>query len=434
MLEAGPRTTDGRRLLIYAVVGSTFYRLLYGLLVDSPTRALDARTYESVAAGFAHFGFLSPDVPYLPYYPGGFPAVVGVLYSVFGVHPRLVIWFQVLLIAAATWSAWHFIAREIGRRVANVVAVMLALSPALTAITSLLAYEPLLAATLAFSLDAVSRAIRTESRGRLAWSTAAGLALGLGVVAQAKVLPVALVIAIWALARTRNLVPVVAFALATAVVPVAYGLRTQHVDGRFNFASTNLGGNMVIGFHDGASGGWAATPDAGTSCQPNHYVRHWPGDSAFRSEHHLQKCATDWISRHWSRLPILEAKKVLYFFSPTIGPPERVELLRDFDYRRALPNSIRSASWFTKFDTVSRGVWTVALILVLLLGFLLVVPLARSAALVCALTVLSFLPATLVTFGDFRYRIPLEPFCFTFQAVVLLVAYDWLRRRRAARG
>src|SRR5690242_871524 len=130
----GERAERLQAVVLTVIVAAAVFRLVYGQYVISPLTAPDSQTYDAAGRAFAH-GLLH-HIPRVPYYPAGYPIFVGAVYALFGTSPAAVVVVQVLLLAAATYVAFLTLSREFGSAVGSGTAVLMSLSPALTAIAT----------------------------------------------------------------------------------------------------------------------------------------------------------------------------------------------------------------------------------------------------------------------------------------------------------
>jgi hypothetical protein len=246
----------------------------------------------------------------------------------------------------------------------------------------------------------------------------AGLLIGLGIPVQPKVVLVAAVFVAWLAVRARRAAPAVAALLAITVAPMAYAVRTERADGRLAL-STNLGHNMLIGFHDDAKGGYGL-PDA--ACETH-------GDP-FEDDTTERGCALRWAADHVIQLPELEARKVFYFWSPAVGPPENYGGFEGgLDARNHLSSSVRGARWFERADSAVRSALTLVWLALTVGGLAYLLPRRFEFAALSAAVIGAVLLVSLVTFGDSRYRLPVAAFYVPLQVAALLAMASVAARR-----
>ncbi len=252
----------GRRDALYVgvIVLTAFgIRLAWALLVR-PHVALvnDAGYYdffgESIARGD---GYVRPDGSPTAFWPVGYPAVLGVLYAVFG-HSLLAAKLLNVLLDSATAGLVYLLARHwLGQRASAAAGTIYALLPGAIGFTSLTLSEPLFTFLFVLALVVLSR-MRPDSGvfpGALLFGGVAAAAVYTR--GQGLVLPVAAFG--WLLAvgfGPRRALGYAGVAVAVVVLlAVPWSVRNSVRLGEPLFLSTNLGLNVWTGHHAGADGG-----------------------------------------------------------------------------------------------------------------------------------------------------------------------------------
>jgi 4-amino-4-deoxy-L-arabinose transferase-like glycosyltransferase len=414
----GLESKDRAVLLALAVLGFAG-RATYGLLSnDATTRYPDASIYHRIAEDFLRLGIGSPDVTNVPFFPGGYPALLSGAYWLVGVRPWVIVLIQALLVGTAIYASGWFVARLIGRRVALGSATLMTISPALTAVVASLMYESALFSAITLGFAVGLRASDAVGARAVVLAATAGLLIGLGIPIQPKVLLVAAVFVAWLALRARRAAPALAALLAITVAPMAYAVRTERSDGRLAL-STNLGRNMLIGFHDEAKGGYGVATGA---CD-------WRADP-FEDDTAERRCALRWAAHHVVQLPELEVRKVFYFWSPVVGQAENWGGFEEgLDARNHMPSSIRDAGWFEPADSAVRSGLALVWLALTVGGLAYLWPRRREFAALAAAVVGAVLLVSLVTFGDSRYRLPVAAFYVPLQVTALLAMVSGAARR-----
>ncbi len=246
-----PPKLPARRLLVLFAFALAV-RVLYQLeMAGNPLLSIPfggAAFYHAWGVDVAH-GQASSEVLYhAPLYP----QFLGAVFRVFGDDVGVVRAIQAVLGALACVFVATFAAAFFSRRVGLWAGVLLAVFPQALLFESVLKKTSLglFLTALVFALVA-----RTKRRPTVVNALATGLALGLAGALRENVLVLVPVFAAylwWSGAGAKK--RVLAFALASVVPLAAMGVRNELVAGEFVFGTTNLGANLYIGNHAGASG------------------------------------------------------------------------------------------------------------------------------------------------------------------------------------
>ena len=218
----------------------------------------DSRAYLDWAHQIAAGDWLGRDVFYqAPLYP----YLLGALEALFGPSLWAVRIAQSLLgslsCAALTWSGGRFFSRRIG----ILAGLALALYPPALWFDGLIQKATLDASLLALLTCAFAE---LADRDRPIVALAAGALLGLLALSRENALVLAPVVALFApttgppRSPARRALALGALALGLALPLVPVGLRNQSLGGRFLLTTYNLGPNLWIGNHPGASGRYEA--------------------------------------------------------------------------------------------------------------------------------------------------------------------------------
>lgn len=379
------------KVLIALAVLSTVARIAYSFHVD-PLSGPDSMTYWDAAETIRAHGIFYDQIPGIPYWPLGYPAVV----ALFGTTGTVIL--QAALVGVTGWLI-YLVARPLGEGSGFVAGVLVTLNPALSAASARLMYEPL----LAFLLVA---AIVTRDRPYVATSF-----IGLASVIQPKCLLVGVAFLIWlAWQHRKGLLLAIATLLALPAALLVLNLVNYGAVG----LSANLGATMVIGFNDHADGTYNSLgPTTVKDCDLS-------GES-FARDKALVKCSIGWALSHPTRLPKLEAMKAVAFFSPYVGPTTaRSTWYSELDWRNVYPAWITEDETFKSVDEVASNIWIVLLVGLLVAGAVMAYRESPSFAVLLLVPVVAFLLVHLTTIGDARFRLPVIPFTIIFQAVALV--------------
>jgi len=226
----------------------------------------DGSFYDVVAARIAHgagYTWLWPDgaVTYAAHYPVGYPALLGVVYALFGATPTAAMGFNALLGALSALAA-HTVMFWSGGRVRGLVAgLLIALHPGLVFYTPALMTEGVAAELLVIALFLTCAAAR--GRRAAGFLGLLGVCMGVLVLVRPQLLLMAPLFGFFSLGATqtrwgaRAVRAGVVSALAVAVCLPWTARNCARMD-RCVFVSANGGWNLLIGSAPEANGGWIA--------------------------------------------------------------------------------------------------------------------------------------------------------------------------------
>ena len=236
-----------------ALAAGIIIRLLWIALIPN-TPVSDQEVYQAGATSLAagegfNFGNGDPN----GFWPVGYSALLAPAYALFG--PSLTVaYFVNLLFAIGLIIAVYALGRRVvGPTVGAVAAWTMALYPTMIAYTTIVAsenvYLPILTAFVIATLAMYG------ARRSWAWTIAAGLLLGIGILVRppALALPAVALVAGWALGRSWQQI-VLRTAVCTTLglaVCVPWGLRNQSTFGVFKLSAFNGGPVLWFGNHDG---------------------------------------------------------------------------------------------------------------------------------------------------------------------------------------
>ena len=282
-----------------------------------PERPLfsDERDYDRLARSLASTGRYEEGGRPTADRPIGYPAAVAAIYRVAGERPGAVRLFQAFLDGATVFLLFLLLRRQ-GRRAALSAAVLWAAFPPAILYTRLVRPETAAAFLLVASAVALSR------EPSLSWVRRAFLGVLLGITVLVKtefilVLPLIPFVLEGRSLRWRRAAVILAGA---AVVMAPWLVRNAVVVGAPTL-STGIGGNLLLGNHPGATGGYAVNvPD---SMRPREVGEAAASAEAFRS-------AAGYIAenpgrfivgipRKWAFLLMSETELVVTAFHPAPG-------------------------------------------------------------------------------------------------------------------
>jgi hypothetical protein len=287
----------------------------------------DGEYYHVVAGRIARglgYTWSWPDgaVTYAAHYPVGYPAILGLLYAVFGARPVLAMALNALAGTCIVWSIHRIASRIVGRFAALAAAGLAALHP------TFLFYTPAMMTELvsaALCIGALALAMGHPRSSLAYWSTLGAIAGTIGVATLVR--PQQLLFAPFlgflcvmqaeaarpaALANQRRrpwAKAIVAGALVTSVsigVCLPWTVRNCNRMGQCVFVSANAGWNLLIGTSPKGGGAWVSVDAIGVPPACRLVFAEAAKDSCFG------RTARETIARHpvaWLRLVPAKLKK-----------------------------------------------------------------------------------------------------------------------------
>jgi 4-amino-4-deoxy-L-arabinose transferase-like glycosyltransferase len=235
--------------------------------------AADGFYYDTIARRIAHgegYTWLWPDgaVTYAAHYPIGYPALLGLVYAVFGASPTAAMLANACLGAAGALAAHRLVLRATTARRAMLAALVVALHPALLPYTAAIMTEGVTSAVLviAASLAAAAKdpgggrdpaSAQTNDREGWPWRAALGVALGGATLIRPQSLLMApLFGALSARGRKGRVVAAAATTLLALASCAPWTIRNCVRMQRCALVSVNGGWNLLIGV-ESTTGAWS---------------------------------------------------------------------------------------------------------------------------------------------------------------------------------
>jgi 4-amino-4-deoxy-L-arabinose transferase-like glycosyltransferase len=392
-----------------ALVLRAAWVLVYGRTEPMDSGVNDATFYQFAAASLAQGdGYQGLEFEPTAGWPPGFPFAVSLLYRVFGNHVGLGLALNVALGTATAVLLYMVVDRSFGRREARVAGVLFAILPGPLYMTGLFLSETAFIFVLVGFLALV---VLVPERG---WKPALlGVALGLAALTRGEgFLMVAIPLAAWwgTLPRAAWLrrAAVVVGIMALTVAP--WTVRNAVQLDAFVPVSNNANWTLASGHGPNANGGEVQTPpDWGT------------GDTESEGARDIRRKAIDWALAH----PLKELGLI----------PRRLMALNQ--------GSGGSIGWL---NAGSRSQWQLGTSSILVFGpladacgfFLLFATLASLIALgprrlwrthpalrgILAYLALCLVNYGVVYYGQWRYRLPMEPFMILLATPLLVQVWD----------
>ena len=399
-------------------------RIAYVTYLGDDIGGPDGDTYDQGGWDLATGGWLSDDVTGLPYWPPGYPILVGVHYALGGRHPYLVKLTQIVVIALATWLAFRIAERLSAGPVSLLVGVGMSISLVWLGLAHPLMYETWQALLL---LVAIWCLLRAAPGWHPLSYVGAGAALGTAAVFQDKFLTLVVVLVGWILwveKPWRRKLMAGLIVVSVAAVPIAgFALRNEAVYGTTIVLATNHGINVAIGTGPSATGGYVAAPELPETCRS---VVH--GRSRAAQDRALTTCSLRAIATEPIRFISLVPAKLARLWSPFTGPRfESVNWSHPFDPWRLLPEPLASSA----FVVAIYALWGATGASLFVLGVLWWWRrIDRPSLALLLLPIVWLMVVHVVTFGDPRFRIPVLPLIWIFQAGGIWQAIEYAKSRR----
>lgn len=418
---ASPGARDAIAIGALALALRVFWVLVYGRTTPAGN---DTLFYQVASASLSHgdgFRALQGDVT--AHWPPGFPFLVSLGYRVFGVHPHLGLWINVVLSTATAILLYLVARRMLGRPAALVAGTAFALLPGSVLFTGLFLSET----TFIFMLVGfLALAVFLPDRR---WTPVVlGVAVGLAALTKGEgLLLLVIPIAMWSGLHARGEVvrrsAVLVAVAALTIVP--WTIRNVVVMDSFIPVSTNASTTLWSGHNPKANGGPVYAPPELLDRIPKTLP---PKQAEVEEAGLLRREAVDWAVHNPHKELGLIPRKLVALNSGTSGA---IDTWFNAGRERQLPTSSRilygilsdAAGFFLLFVTLA------ALLLLGARRLWHVHPGMRG--------VLAYLGACLVLYGfvyygQYRYRVPMEPLMLLVAAP--LVAAVWARRDILRRG
>jgi 4-amino-4-deoxy-L-arabinose transferase-like glycosyltransferase len=385
----------------------------------------DPTLYEVFAARIADgHGYTGGDGQATAYYPVGYPAALGGLVWVVGLTPipenipMTAALFNLVLGVGTVALTFEVGRRLFDNRIGVVSAAIVALWPNLIFHTAVILTETLFIFLTMVAMLALV-ALPSSARG-IGWRrlTAFGVVLALSALARPislmflPVLLVVLVVAKFGWPRAVRYIGVAALAVVVVLVP--WTVRNTRETGSLVVISTNLGDNLCMSRHSGATGAF----QSGSACSVRTRGLKTADYEVEVNDTNIRR-ATRFIRDH----PVHEARLVVLRGYHTIkNDHDGLLASESYGTNRFLPSALRRA-----LEIVADGYFFA----VLGLGVLAVPMFARRDRpwrLFFLLCTISLAVQPLIFFGDPRFHLPALPFAAVFAAVTLSRARSFLAR------
>jgi 4-amino-4-deoxy-L-arabinose transferase-like glycosyltransferase len=276
----------------------------------------DGTFYHVVAQRIAQgagYTWLWPDgaVSYAAHYPVGYPALLGLVYALFGAQPIAAMVANAVLGALSVFAAQRALASCATRYQALLGGLLLALHPGLVAYTPALMTEGVSAELLVIAAWLMVRA--GSGRGALSRLVLLGVCAGVFTLVRPQLVVLAPVLGFFSLSsdrpRYRERLLRAALVCAVAVcVCLPWTLRNCARMDRCVFVSANGGWNLLIGSLPEADGAWSPIEGAAVPAECRNVFGEAEKDRCFGHAGLLR------IRNHWARFLALVPRKLAITF------------------------------------------------------------------------------------------------------------------------
>jgi 4-amino-4-deoxy-L-arabinose transferase-like glycosyltransferase len=412
------------RALDLAVLGGVAFVLrvawvvVYGR-VDPPAGLLNDTTfYEFASVGLATNGtFANLNFQPTAAWPPGFPFVISLLYRVFGVHLKLALALNVLLATATVVLIYLLADRMFGRTGGRIAAGVFALLPGPLYFTGLYLSETL----FIFLLVACTALVVLLPDRRWA-PIVVGVAIGLTALTRGEGLLIPIIpLVVWWTGLTRRewLVRSGVLVVAMALTIAPWTIRNAVVMDAFVPVANNASWTLLSGHNPYANGGGGTGPLGGTPLDVRDARN--PGESESQRAAERRREAIRWAVHNPLKELGLIPRKLLSLNGASSGSISWLNAGKP--YQRQLGRS--SVLVFTILaDALGYFLLLVTLASLALFGVRALARLHPGMRGVLAYLALGLVNYGFVYYGQYRYRIPMEPFMILVATPLLLAIWS----------
>lgn len=391
--------TSIRRILLIAML----LRAIWGYLVPVGLVA-DSSLYDAFATSIASgngYAFSNGDITV--YWPVGTSAVYAVIYRIFGVSHHTIVVFNILLGVAIVWLTYAITLRYLSRQTAFVAAWIVTLWPLLIQYTTILASELIFIFLVLLAIYIWgSKNIPPLARAIL-WGALVCAATYVRPIA----LPILLLLPVIEFLMHQKLqqclVSVAVASLTAAILFAPWAMRNHTVFGHYVLVSANGGTNLWMGNNPDSNGGYMKLPNL-------RFRNEVERDIYFKQQ------AVNYIREHpfqYIRLSVL--RTIMTYKAENIGVVWNGSIVK---------NSSLSTVFVMKL--ISSLYWLFVLMSAVIGSYLLLKrkEIGISHVLILIPAFLFIVP--ILTVGQDRYHIPLNPFL----AILAAYALNSFHKRR----
>lgn len=382
----------------------------------------DAENYLMAYLGLIKDGVFSP-VSSLNYFPAGYPLVIYLL-SFFG-KSWVFITLSIVQSIIFSFAVYLFATQLVKTRLQKysyLVFLFIVLNPTLSLYSLIIGYESLAVSGFLIVLALITKdLVEKNEKNFLKYLLFNSLVIGFISFLQPRLIVSGIILnLVWILSRRTIKVAsymILLTLLLTLFFPATLVFRNNKAIGE-NVISTNLGGTMMIGAGDKATGGYVVG-DTGIKCETT--------GSVGEQDSQRVRCAIDWYLSNPENLPKLFFNKTIYFWSPWSGPLGNGTMARNpwleiNPIQQIIYTPDGNRLVFGSFGKLISWIWIFSGLMLMVYGFLVTWRqggIERFIANLALSVIVLNTAISLVTIGDHRFRLPIMGFSLFLQVIGL---------------
>lgn len=382
----------------------------------------DAENYLMAYLGLVKEGVFSP-ISSLNYFPAGYPLFIYFL-SFFG---KSWVFITLPIVQSIIFSfAAYFFATQLAKtrlqKYSYLVFLFIILNPTLSLYSLIIGYESLTASGVLIVLALIIKdLVEKNEKNFLNYLVINSLIIGFLSFVQPRLIVSGIFLnLVWILSRKTIKIAsymITLTLLITLFFPASLVFRNNQAIGE-NVISTNLGGAMMIGAGDKATGGYVVG-DTGIECATT--------GSVGEQDSQRVRCAIDWYLSNPEKLPKLFFNKTIYFWSPWSGPLGNGTMARNpwleiNPIQQIIYTPDGNRLVFGGFGKAISWLWIFGGLMLMVYGYLVTWRQKGIEQLIASLALSAIVLNTaisLVTIGDHRFRLPIMGLSLFLQAIGL---------------
>ena len=382
----------------------------------------DAENYLMAYLGLIKDGVFS-SASSLNYFPAGYPLFIYLL-SFFG-KSWVFITLPIVQSTIFSFAAYLFatqLAKTRLQKYSYLVFLFIILNPTLSLYSLIIGYESLAASGFLIVLALITKdLVEKNEKNFFKYLVINSLVIGFISFLQPRLIVSGIILyLVWILSRRTIKIASYMVALTlllTLFFPATLVFRNNKAIGE-NVISTNLGGTMMIGAGDKATGGYVVG-DTGIKCDTT--------GSVSEQDSQRVRCAIDWYLSNPEKLPKLFFNKTIYFWSPWSGPLGNGTMARNpwlemNPIQQIIYTPDGNRLVFGSFGKLISWVWIFGGLMLMVYGYLVIWRQRGIEQLIASLALSAIVLNTaisLVTIGDHRFRLPIMGLSLFLQAIGL---------------
>lgn len=400
-----PSIFNINNLLIFAILIRVIWAYLVPVVPVSDSFLYDAFA-QSIASGN---GYAFPNGDVTVYWPVGASAVYATIYKIFGISYLPIVMFNIVIGVAIVWMTYSIAQRYVQKNVALIAAILLAIWPILVEFTTIMASELIfifliLSAIYVWGCKQLSPILRAVIWGALICAATYVRPTALPIIALLPILD-------W-LANKDWRASIQTFfiaAITAALLFAPWVNRNQQIFGEFVLVSANGGANLWMGNNPNSNGGYTDLTDL-------------PFENEVARDNYFKKEAINFIVQNPMSYGKLALKRaVITYKAETIGIVWNGYLEKQL-----------SKPLLMGMKLISSIFWWVILVLASVGVYKLLKERQLKPFNVLFVMAAFFFVFPILTVGQDRYHLPMNPFLAIFAAYALqsmLSKYNVMRAK-----